>query len=80
MVVVVVLDAASDQSENVLGIRQWRHVDVVALHRLHESLRYAVALRALGRCEAWVQTQLAGEDLHVLRDVGRPVVGQHLDD
>jgi hypothetical protein len=49
---VVVLDPASDQSENGLGIWQRRHLDVVALQRFHESLRDAVALRALDRREA----------------------------
>lgn len=80
MVVVVVLDPTSNQSQNGLGIWQRRDLDVITLQRFHESLGDAVALRALDRCEAGFQAQLAGEDLRVLRDVGRAVVGQHLDD
>lgn len=79
MAVVVVLDPASDQSECGLGIRQRRHLDVVALQGLHEGFRDAVALRALHRREAGLQAELAGEDLCLLRDVWRAVVGQHLD-
>lgn len=40
MVVVVVLDLPGDQSEDSSGIRQRRHMDVVALQRLHEGFRY----------------------------------------
>ena len=79
VVVVVVLNSASDQSKNSLGVRQQRHLDVVALQRLHEGLGDAIALRALDRREAGLQAKLAGEDLGVLRDVGRAIIGQHLD-
>jgi len=80
VVVVVVLNLASDHSENGLGIWQRRHLDVVALQRLHEGHRDAVALRALDRREAGLQVKLAGEDLRVLRDVRRAIIYQHLDD
>ena len=35
---------------------------------------------ALNRREAGLRAQLPSEDLRVLRDVGRAIVGQHLDD
>ena len=37
MVVVVILDPASDQSNDCLGIRQRYHLDVIALQRLYEG-------------------------------------------
>lgn len=33
----------------------------------------------LHRCEAGFQAELAGKDLRLLRDVGRAVIGEHLD-
>lgn len=43
---VLVLDPASGQAEDGLGIRQRRHMDVVALQCFHKSLGHAVVLRA----------------------------------
>lgn len=51
------------------------------MHTKMRTLRGgAIALRALDRREAGLQAQLADEDLRLLRDVGRVVVGQHLND
>ena len=61
-------------------VRQRRHLDAIALQCLHESLRDAIALRALSGREAGLQAQLPGEDLRVLYNVGRAIVSEHLDD
>ena len=76
---VVVLEPVGEQREGGDRIRQRCDMDVVALQRFHESLRDAIALRALHRRVAGLQAKLAGEDLGVLRDVGRAIIGQHLD-
>ena len=69
MVVVVVLEPPGDQSEDCDGVRQRRDVDVVALQRFHERLRYLVALGALQGRVAWRQAELASEDARLPGDV-----------
>ncbi len=53
LVVVVICDPASDQSQDGLSVGRWRHLDVVALERLHECLRDAS--KFIFRARGWVR-------------------------
>ena len=52
---------------------------IIALERVHEGLRDAIALRALHGREARFQFELTGEDAGFPSRVGRAVVAEHFD-
>jgi len=75
VVVVIILDPISYQSQNSFSIGQRIDAHIIALERFHEGFRHAVGLRAGDRREAWLQAELAGKDARFLRCVGAAVVG-----
>lgn len=75
VVVVIVFDPISYQSQNGISIGQRIDAHIIALERFHEGFRHAVGLRAGDRREALLQAKLAGEDARFLRPVSAAIVG-----
>src|SRR6266567_5546779 len=75
---VVVLHPAIDESKCRSGMGYRDDPDIVALERLHERLRHAVALRAFDRGEAWHQVERHGDLGGLVGGEDRSVVGEPL--
>lgn len=58
------------------AIRFWHHLDIVSLHRLHEALRYTVALWASHRSRSGLQPELSCKRAGLMGSIRRAIISQ----
>ena len=76
---VVVLEPARQKPDDSLGIGQNGEAGVVALQRLHERLRDAIALRRAHGREGQAEAERGGGVSGLFCDVGAAVIREPLD-